>query len=419
MSAQRRGACPGLSAPMPTGDGLLVRLMPAEPIPAATFAGFCEAARQHGNGTIEITQRGSLQVRGLTPRSAPLFAAAIADLEIDAPAGVPVITDPLFAEDALDIAGVAPALRQALRDAQLVLSAKVSVVIDGGERLHLDALAADVRLRAVMHAGEHRFHVGLGGDAATATWLGSVAQADAAAVVLRVLSVVAADGPQVRAVDILRARGIAAFRSAVGSRIAPAPPPRSRTPAEMVGVHRLRDGTVAVGIGLPFGHTRAATLAHITRIAADQGARRLRPTPDRALLVIGIAARDAPDLQRSAEQLGFVIRPDDLRRRVVACPGAPACASGMIAARELAAAMTPALAGRLQAARGVALHISGCPKGCAHPAPAALTVVGTAQGCGIVRNNCASAPPDVLVDRADLVTAIGRLAAQTCEVAHG
>ena len=36
----RRGACPGLSAPMPTGDGLLVRLMPTAPVPLDAFTAF-------------------------------------------------------------------------------------------------------------------------------------------------------------------------------------------------------------------------------------------------------------------------------------------------------------------------------------------------------------------------------------------
>ncbi len=72
-----RGACPGLSAPMPTGDGLLVRLAPTEAMPVDAFIGLCAAARRHGNGIMEVTARGSLQVRGLTPRSAPLFAAEV------------------------------------------------------------------------------------------------------------------------------------------------------------------------------------------------------------------------------------------------------------------------------------------------------------------------------------------------------
>ncbi len=67
MSApRRRGACPGLSVPMPTGDGLLARLMPTGPVRLDAFRALCASARRHGNGTIEVTARGSLQVRGLS-----------------------------------------------------------------------------------------------------------------------------------------------------------------------------------------------------------------------------------------------------------------------------------------------------------------------------------------------------------------
>ena len=68
---QRRGACPGLSAPMATGDGLLVRLLPIGTIALDAFAALCVAARQHGNGIIEVTSRGSIQIRGLSAASAP------------------------------------------------------------------------------------------------------------------------------------------------------------------------------------------------------------------------------------------------------------------------------------------------------------------------------------------------------------
>src|ERR1700722_19398640 len=90
-----RGACPGLSAPMPTGDGLLVRLAPTEAMSGDTFAGLCAAAGRDGNGIMEVTARGSLQVRGLTPRSAPLLADDVSRLGIAASDGVPVLTNPL------------------------------------------------------------------------------------------------------------------------------------------------------------------------------------------------------------------------------------------------------------------------------------------------------------------------------------
>ena len=39
----RRGACPALFTPMQTGDGLLVRIVPADAITPTAFVQFCEA----------------------------------------------------------------------------------------------------------------------------------------------------------------------------------------------------------------------------------------------------------------------------------------------------------------------------------------------------------------------------------------
>ena len=77
---ERRGVCPGLSRPLPTGDGLLVRLMPIGTIALDAFAALCAAARRHGTGIVEITARGSIQIRGLNAGSASKFANEIAAL---------------------------------------------------------------------------------------------------------------------------------------------------------------------------------------------------------------------------------------------------------------------------------------------------------------------------------------------------
>src|SRR5436305_1972337 len=116
-ASMRRGACPGLSAPMATGDGLLARLTPSgSTIALDAFAGLCAAARTHGNGVIEITSRGSIQVRGLSVASAPLFAADVESLRIEASDGIPVVTDPLAGltgTDIFDAHALAVALRKA------------------------------------------------------------------------------------------------------------------------------------------------------------------------------------------------------------------------------------------------------------------------------------------------------------------
>ena len=91
LSSLHRGACPGLSAPMLTGDGLLVRLLPSGTISRDAFRTLCTAAQEHGSGVIEITARGSIQIRGLTAASAVHFAATIAESGIAAADAPPVL----------------------------------------------------------------------------------------------------------------------------------------------------------------------------------------------------------------------------------------------------------------------------------------------------------------------------------------
>ena len=462
-----RGACPGLSAPMPTGDGLLVRLAPTEALPVDAFAGLCTSARRHGNGIMEVTARGGLQVRGLTPRSAPPFADEVSRLGIAASDGVPILTNSLpdHPGAVIDAGPLAAELRRALAKVPLALAPKVSVVIDGGSPLHLDALTADIKLRvsgpreapqwllavqarrATAPPPPERGRVGegvagnghgTGGNAADPhpnpppeegggspaeqggggiAWLGAVAPERASDVVLSLLREIAALGPQARAGDLLRSRSIDALRQEF--RIARVPAPVRRPPAQMIGPHRLRDASLAICIALPFGHAEADTLAELARRAALHGVREFRPAPDRVLMLIGVSPARALDLATVAAELGFIVDADDSRRRIAACPGAPACASGFIAARQLAAALAPRLAGLPD---GIAIHISGCAKGCAHPGTAALTVVGDLRGCGIVRNGTARATPSYHVAPAELVAHLAADIARvpaTGEAVHG
>jgi precorrin-3B synthase len=122
------------------------------------------------------------------------------------------------------------------------------------------------------------------------------------------------------------------------------------------------------------------------------------------LLLGPFGETQAAPIAAHAQRLGFIVDAQDPRRRIVACPGAPACVSGLIAARALAAeiARDVPLAGE-----GLAVHVSGCAKGCAHPAAAPLTIVGTEQGCGIIAGDTARATPSAYLDLSGLVAALG------------
>jgi precorrin-3B synthase len=401
----RRGACPGLSTPMSTGDGLLVRLMPVDNIALDKFADFCAAALCHGNGTIEVSARGSLQVRGLTPRSAPQFAAAVGGLDLAAD-GVPVIADPLadYPTTILNANALAALLRRTIAEARILLAPKVSIVVDGGGKLHLDALSADIRLRAVATAGGPRLHLALGGDAETAVPLGMISPDEAPAVVVALLQAIAARG-SLRAADIIRSEGIDAFRAVLDGRVESAPPLARRSKVERVGRHALRQDSYALGIGLVFGQVHAETLVELTRQAAVHGAHWVRPAPGRALLLGGLDLDEADAVAAAADRLGFVVDASDPRRQIAACPGAPACASGHIEARAIAAE----IARLVPPADLIDIHVSGCAKGCAHASLSSLTIVGDAEGCAVIYGGTARSTAHHRIGRTTVAADVARI----------
>ena len=439
----RRGACPALSAPMLTGDGLLVRLATAGEAfqPAAALA-LCEAADRHGNGLVEITARGNFQIRGLTADSAAALASDIAALELGLRDGVPVETNPLAGLDPTATANAAPlarAIREAVDGTDLAarLAPKVSVVVDGGGMNGLSALSADVRITAVRNGKAEAWLISTGSDASAATPLGiAVNDAAAQAATLAILDVLAAKGSSARARDLAAAEFDGLSASLVSQRsLAPpsvlpdispsggeigyrmdvrrSPAAQSRlraggrpisplegersgrteggTSAEPMandGPIPLSDGRFALCVALPFGSIRAIELTEFLD-EARQHATELRFAPGRAALLLCNSEAAALAIRDIAEKAGLITSASDPRARIFACPGSTGCASGHIAAREIAAAVARELGDSEDA--DFQLHISGCPKGCAHPAPASLTLVGTEHGPLVVENGAARA----------------------------
>jgi precorrin-3B synthase len=170
----------------------------------------------------------------------------------------------------------------------------------------------------------------------------------------------------------------------------------------------LHDGSVALGIALAFGHTDADALEGLIAAAARAGASGLRTAPGRALLVIGLTGDASVALAAQAGALGFITRRDDPRRNVVACAGAPICAAAEIPARTLAPLISSAAASLLDGS--LTLHLSGCPKGCAHPGACALTIVGNQNGCGLVVDGSARQHPGATIAATALPDALAAIA---------
>ena len=378
-AARRRGACPSLSAPMQTGDGLLVRLNPRHgALAPAQLAGIAAAARRHGNGVIEITSRGSLQIRGLSQASASAFAADVAQLGIEADAGPILAVGPLAglgADERADPRPLAAAIRAAVAQRRLAerLAPKVSVIVDGGGALALAGIRADLRIEA--DAGGSGWVVMVGGprEGATALGRGDAAQAVRAAVAM--LEALAGGGRDMRGRDlpgdVLTRRGVA---------LEPASRPLPLPTTVPVGSFALAGGAIARGFALAFGQAQAADIARFAAGLAPPC--ELRLAPGGGLLVLGLTDTEGERLAGLASDCGLVAEPDDPRLRIVACAGAPGCASSHLPTKAIAATIAAGHADILGAAGR--LHISGCAKQCARPAGPVVGLIGSELGATIV-----------------------------------
>lgn len=406
----RRGACPSLREPMTTGDGLLVRLSPAgtgwTPQELSKLAA---AATRFGNGILEVTSRGNLQVRGLTTESAEDLASEIEAAAIPLRTGLPIDTGPLAGIDAEEIADPLPlarALDDAVEAAGLTarLAPKCAVVIDGGGRLPLDDLVADVRLAADPNGGS-QWLISVGGTAQAARPVGSIVETEAVAAVIDLLETIAAKGRMARGRDLtdidLIGFGPAPHKAPARPAIAP------------VGLFPLADGSLATAVVMPFGQVEADTLAAFSAAIAASGAAEIRLAPGRGLIVPGLDGEGCAALEAKAIELGFITDPADPRLRVAACAGAPYCASAHFATRDLGAAIATRAPGLLA---GRTLHISGCAKRCAEPPAPDFTLLGAEGGCLVLPGDGRTAPVAGAVAPEEALAAL-RLLTDT-ELAH-
>ncbi|MDG3442647.1 precorrin-3B synthase [Nitrospirillum amazonense] len=367
-----RGACPGALVPMAVADGLLVRLrIPGGRLPGPMAAAICGLAERHGNGLVDLSQRANLQIRGVTEAALPALTDALRELGLvnGDPAAERVrnvLCSPTCGLDpaCTPVRPLAQALDAALADSPdlwAALPAKFSFVLNGGGQAPLADTVADIRFDALPDTG--LFRVAVGGDQTGATPLG-VCTADAVvdtALTLARAYVRLSNGRYRRLAALVAAEGTAGLATLVA--LAPMPvsiglPGLSLE--QVLGAH-----TGWVGLGFAFGGMSVQWLALVAHMTPA-----LRLTPWRAVLLEG----DRIDTD-AVRALGGILAPDDPRLMLSACSGRGACDSGLTHARGDALALAR-VAPRLLA-RGH-IHVSACAKGCAHPAPALVTL--TARG---------------------------------------
>lgn len=354
-----KGWCPGALRPMQSGDGLVVRIRPPlgrlTPAQATSIA---QAAKTHGNGIIDLSARANLQLRGVTGASHPhliddLRAQGLIDPDIETESLRNLIVTPFRDAETTTLAATLTAALARMPK----LPGKFGFGLDTGPRPVLTGASVDIRVersadgRLILRPEGHSFGQPV---------------ADLAADVIAMANWFVANG------GITNGRGRMAALIAQGivppdCTIAPAEP----LPTPAPGLHP--DGAL---VALAFGQMRAETLHALAALNHE-----LRPTPWRMLLLVGATA--LPTIP------GLITDPSDPILRITACTGAPACPQALGDTRHLARQLAPHIA------PAQTLHISGCAKGCAHPAAAETTLTATGQGYDLIRNGTAHDTPSL------------------------
>ncbi|MBS0239507.1 MAG: precorrin-3B synthase [Proteobacteria bacterium] len=390
-----KGWCPGALRPMRSGDGLLVRIKPrAGVFSISVLAAIADAAARFGSGEIDLTNRGNLQLRGVSDDSYDdaITALRAADL-IDRSAAVEavrnVVVDPLSGIDPerQNVRYVATRFEDVLADEPQLwaLPGKFGFSFSGSSQPAVSGRPADIMIAAT---GEG-FDICLDGavDLRCAVTEGDVI--DAVRRLALVFLELAAKDPAVRrmkdavarsgAVHIFELAGLQASSRTVDVSIGSA----------SAGMISHGDRVSGVGIGLPFGRITADQLVLLCQCAESAKLKDAFTSP-RRILVFPVAERASAELLlQAADKAGLIVAPEDARLQMDVCPGSPGCGNATTDTRGDARRLVGALNGSLS---GYSVHISGCEKGCARQSAADFTLMARAGRYDLIRNGVPGDP---------------------------
>ena len=372
----RADACPGALQTHAAADGALARVrVPGGLLSADQLRVLAAAARELGDGGLELTSRGNVQLRGLAGDDVPALG------------------------DRLAAAGLLPSetherVRNVLastlsgRSGGLVDVRPWVAAFDAG--LRADPALADLPGRFLATFDDGRGDVsGLSGDVG----LLALGRDDVALLLAGADSGLRATAAG--AVDLLLAatRAFLAERADQGGtawRLAELGDGRSRATARLgapaadpvevpgapllgpVGAAEQHDGRIALIGVVPLGRLTADQVDLLARLAPE-----VQVTPWRSVVVPDLADDRVDDAAVDLHRTGIVFDEASPWLRVSACAGRPGCAKSLADVRaDVAAAV---VRGDLPA-DGARQHWAGCERRCGRPRGEVVDVVATGTG---------------------------------------
>jgi ferredoxin-nitrite reductase len=401
--------CPGLFCSTPAQDGILSRIR----IPGGILNGQqCEAiatlSNQFCNGSVQITNRANLQLRGLQAGLPTEALQLLQSVGLAAPIAAVdairnIMSSPTAGIDTRAILDTRPLVQDWNRTLMsrpdlAVLSPKFSVCFDGGERVSVGDRPNDITLVAFEREGSVHFRLFLSmgerGDSPQDARVSvkpteAIALLTALAEVYRDYTLQNSDHnlkpPRLR--DSLKDWGIERYLNAATQNARffltseTADLPRSPSlPYAHLGVHpQQQTGLVYIGVSLPLGQLQTQQLQGLASLSMQHGDGTLRLTPWQTVIVPNISTSQIIQIQQQIKDLNLHTNATHPSSAMVACSGTTGCKAAMTDSQYHAQMMTDHLERCIALDTPINIHFSGCEKSCAQHQSGDITLVGTEQ----------------------------------------
>jgi precorrin-3B synthase len=372
----RADACPGALQTHAAADGALARVrVPGGLLTGGQLRALAAAARDLGDGALELTSRGNVQLRGLAHGAAAELGDRLAAVGLLPSASHERVRNVLAsaltgrAGGHVDVRPWVRALDAGIcaDPALAALPGRYLATLDDG-RGDVAGLGGDVGLLALSPA---EVALTLAG-----TDSGFRAHPDDAVALALAATRAFLDERAARGGTAWRLAelddGVAAVTARLSGRrgmtvdLPPAPTPGP------VGAAAQHDGRTALVAVVPLGRLTADQAELLARLADE-----VQLTPRRSVVVPDLAEDAVDDAAVALHRTGMVFDADSAWTRVTACAGRPGCAKSLADVRADAAR---AVADGTLPAGGARQHWAGCERRCGRPRGEVVDVVATGTG---------------------------------------
>lgn len=313
---------------MASGDGLLVRVPVAfGQASAEAVRGVARLAQEYGNGHVDLSLRGNLQIRGVSESSYPALRVGLADLGFTHSPPLAIIASPLVGIDkncAQNVREIVDGILAIFPCRPQNLPEKFLLVVDGGGSFPLASLPCDLYVKAE--------------------------KANVAEIV--------------EAID-----------KATKCHKKPADEKAKLPAIGYLPVGGGGDEKNILCIAASFGRMSAGEMLKLADIAEIYADGVIIFAPFRRIILPAVKKGQQDKVLEAARAAGFVVDAGDARLNIHACVGAPECSSAQGETRHYAAKYAKNHPDLKQT-----VHIMGCPKACAYAGRSDITITASNKG---------------------------------------